>query len=936
MYTSSRPIKSLLAVASSIFLLGSLTARAGALHVSAASATNNNVYDLTFNPPGGSSAPLGIVPLTPSSKSSVRSIVYLPNSQTGVLDLIAADFNGSSIVRYPAAAGSAIPFWTAPAAGPKSPDGLSVDSSGNLFVVRGDAGHPELWVFPRDPGKAIGAGFLAPALIDDNSATGHFGTATSTRLLETLVVPGATAAGLTPGDLLVLVNDGRVLRYSAADIKSFLKNGTKPSPATVITAKQCPIGHTPTGMAMWPADSSITNFMDSSLLVATVGGSVLRFQLTPTGSNPLNAFATGLGLSLAKIKTFTRLEGQDIVPYAVFDQPLRSKIYEFKGTPPPPSSAASGSGGCPNLKVVCNSPVAVITTVSNPVGMATTDASAPSTACTTTDPNAFGGCSLLGGSLQVSTTSATSPNTNASLLAQSCTFTDPRVTGGPGSGQCNGNTLKVSTVCSGYPDTVIPGYLCAVGPNNTMAVMKVQEKNPLTIAPSDLVVNMDVTAEGLLGTPMPTCHEIVSSIINSGFNAGHGITTAWAPLASEVATNGGSGPADYSLHPVNDQFDELGSICDAPVQRSPGHSLVLVGVEVDPSHLSGDGSEAQLVTLADNKFARLLTILNPNGSAPISSGAKTSLTQCVSKAQSYLDDTVNLSSSNRYACSARKVRECDNSLNVSTFGPNTNQLSAYSAVDGHLLNLFTHIYSRLGGNPAPATLPLPTPQPDGLCDDIAPNAPTNLAATNVTQTSLTLTWSPATGNGVAVAGYYVFRTVGTTTVGPIDAGQCATTCSYNDSGLTAGTPYQYTVKAYDTWHPAGVSPPSGALNVTTLPPLDTQKPTAPTNLRYSYTGPTTLTLSWDASNDVTPPDPYATGVGGYNVYLAGALQGSTTGTSYPITLVTTTSASQFLLEVEAVDKATPTPNVSTRASVTVTCYDPDTDHDCDALNHHHD
>ena len=230
MVTSSRTIKSLLAVASSVFLLGSLTARAGALHVSAASATSNNVYDLTFNPPTGGipATPLGIMPLTPSSKSSVRSIVYLPNSQTGVLDLIAADYNGSSIVRYAAATGGSTAFWTwtatAPAAGPKSPDGLSVDSSGNLFVVRGDAGHPELWVFPRDPGKAIGVGFTTPLLIDDNSVNGHFGTATSTRLLETLVVPGATAAGLTPGDLLVLVSDGRVLRYLAADIKSFIND----------------------------------------------------------------------------------------------------------------------------------------------------------------------------------------------------------------------------------------------------------------------------------------------------------------------------------------------------------------------------------------------------------------------------------------------------------------------------------------------------------------------------------------------------------------------------------------------------------------------------------------------------------------------------------------------------------------------------------------
>lgn len=682
----SRTITPRLAVASSIFLLGSFTARADALHVSAASSTSNSVYDLTFSPPGGSAAALGIAPLPAIPKSSVRSIVYLPNDGTGVLDLIAADFNGSRIVRYAGAAGSAFTVWplVTGAAGPKNPEGLSKDGGGNLFVNRGDAGHPELWVLPRNPALANGAAFLPPVLIDNTS----FGTGSATRLLETLVVPGATAGGLTPGDVLVLVSDGRVLRYSAASIKSFLNNGLangpKPVPRPVVTLAQCPIGQRPTGMAMWPADRSIAGFSDSSLLVATVGGSILRYQLTPTGSIAEPAFATGLGLSLGKIKTFTRLSGHDIVPYAVFDQPLRSKIFEF-GSPP--------TGGCANLKVVCNAPLATITTVSYPVGLAATDASVPSTACVTTDPNSFGGCTLLGGGLQVSTTSGTPPNNNGSLLAESCVIVDPRVIG---PGECDGSTLTVSTYCSGYPDTVIPPNLCAVGPGNTLAVIRVQEKNALPVAPSDLVVNVDVTAEALLGGPLPGPPYI---------------TSGWAPLSTEVATNGGSGPPDWSLHPEHDQFVELGSIYDAPASRTPGHSLIVAGVAEDPSHFAGDGTEAQLVTDANHKFVRLLNILS---NAPIVSSAKTSLNECVSKAQSYLNG--NLAKADRYACSARQVRTCENGLIANNFGPNTNQLSAYSAVDGQLLNLFTHIYSRLGLNPAPASVPLPIPLPSGPCD----------------------------------------------------------------------------------------------------------------------------------------------------------------------------------------------------------------------------
>jgi hypothetical protein len=915
MRTSLRAIKPLLVVASSVFLLASLTARADALHVSAASATSNGVYDLTFNPPGGSAAPLGITPLPASPKSSVRSIVYLPNDGTGVLDLIAADLTGSRIVRYAAATGSWSTVWAAPAAGPKSPEGLSVDSSGNLFVNRGDAGHPELWVLPRDPSKANGAAFLSPVLMDNTS----FGTGSTTRLLETLVVRGATAAGLTPGDLLVLVNDGRVLRYSAASIKAFLNNGLangpKPVPQTVVTTKQCPVGHTPTGMAMWPADSSIAGFSDSSLLVATIGGSVLRYQLTPTGSTPLPAFATGLGLSLGKIKTFTRLSGQNVVPYAVFDQPLRSKIFEF-GSPP--------AGGCPNLKVVCNTPLATITAVSNPVGLAATDASTPSSACVTTDPNALGGCKLLGGGLQVSTNSGTAPNANASLLAESCIIVDPRVIS---LSQCDGRTLQVSAYCPGFPDTIIPAHLCAAGPGNTLAVIKVQETNPLTVAPNDLVVNMDVTAEALLGGPLPGAPQI---------------TAGWAPLASEVATNGGSGPADWSLHPeaeqdnIVNQFVELGSIYDAPASRTPGHSLVLMGVQLDPSHFSGDGTEAQLVTFADNKFASLLAILSPSGqnfsggTTAITPAAKTDLTACVSKAQGYLDDTSgNLVKADRYACSARQVKTCDDGLNKNNFGPNTNQLSAYSTVDGRLLSLFTQIYSRLGLNSPPASLPLPTPVPSGRCDDSPPNAPTGLAATNVAQTSLTLTWQPAAANGVAVAGYNVFRNG--TQVGTV--GTC-TNCAFPDSNLTASTSYHYNVQAYDTWNPVGKSPLSGTLDVTTLPPLDTQAPSTPDGLAFSYlpsgTG-TLLKLSWNDSTDY----PGGTGVGGYHVYLNGIEQaGSPTSNTYlQITLTTTNENDQFPATVSAYDKATPTPNVSMQSSpLLLSCYDDDIipDNDCDS------
>ncbi|MDB1087636.1 glycoside hydrolase family 18 chitinase [Streptomyces sp. ACA25] len=83
-----------------------------------------------------------------------------------------------------------------------------------------------------------------------------------------------------------------------------------------------------------------------------------------------------------------------------------------------------------------------------------------------------------------------------------------------------------------------------------------------------------------------------------------------------------------------------------------------------------------------------------------------------------------------------------------------------------------------------------------------PGAPGTPRAGSVTDTSVALTWSPATGS---IASYDVLRdgrTVGTT-VSP----------SYADTGLTAGTSYTYTVRAKDTAGRTG--PQSDPLTVRT-------------------------------------------------------------------------------------------------------------------------
>ena len=235
--------------------LTSTGVRADSLHVTAADALSNKAYDLKFAPPSSTALP-GFIPLPANPRSSVRSIVYVANEQTAKADLIAADNNkGNSIVRYAGATGPALTVWNGNGSGPSTPIGLSVDSFGNVFVCRGDQGHPELWMIkPNSVQPPAGGAFLAPALIDKTS----FGSSGQTRIMDTLVVRTSISGGLGAGDLLVLLSDGRVLRYTAASIASFVAgHGLTGTPTPLIAASYFTQGHVPTSMAIWPTDGSL-------------------------------------------------------------------------------------------------------------------------------------------------------------------------------------------------------------------------------------------------------------------------------------------------------------------------------------------------------------------------------------------------------------------------------------------------------------------------------------------------------------------------------------------------------------------------------------------------------------------------------------------------------------------------------------------------------
>jgi chitinase len=92
----------------------------------------------------------------------------------------------------------------------------------------------------------------------------------------------------------------------------------------------------------------------------------------------------------------------------------------------------------------------------------------------------------------------------------------------------------------------------------------------------------------------------------------------------------------------------------------------------------------------------------------------------------------------------------------------------------------------------------------GGTTDSPPSAPGTPTASNVTSTSLTLNWTAATDDR-GIQNYDIYR--GSTKIATV------TGTTYNDSGLTAGTTYTYSVVARDIANQLG--PSSGVLTVTT-------------------------------------------------------------------------------------------------------------------------
>ncbi|MFA7239535.1 MAG: fibronectin type III domain-containing protein [Sulfuricellaceae bacterium] len=157
-----------------------------------------------------------------------------------------------------------------------------------------------------------------------------------------------------------------------------------------------------------------------------------------------------------------------------------------------------------------------------------------------------------------------------------------------------------------------------------------------------------------------------------------------------------------------------------------------------------------------------------------------------------------------------------------------------------------------------------------LADTVAPSVPTNLNASAIGSSQISLNWSASNDNN-AVAAYKIYRNGNLLST-------LSNITSYNDTGLPAKTTYSYAVAACDT--AGNCSAQSSAASATTASIVDTTPPSAPSSLSASATGSSQISLNWSASSDNVA-------VTAYKVYRNGSLL-STLGnvTSYNDTNLT--------------------------------------------------
>jgi chitinase len=161
-----------------------------------------------------------------------------------------------------------------------------------------------------------------------------------------------------------------------------------------------------------------------------------------------------------------------------------------------------------------------------------------------------------------------------------------------------------------------------------------------------------------------------------------------------------------------------------------------------------------------------------------------------------------------------------------------------------------------------------------------PGAPTGLAVTGTTASSVSLSWTAPSGT---VTSYNVYSsgTVATTSA----------TTSVTVTGLASSTTYSFTVAGVNS---AGTGPQSGAVSATTTA---ASQVSTPTGVHATFTGGSAVTLAWNAATDTS-------GTGdqpAYHVYEGSNVVATSMGTS--VTVSDLLASTPYTFTVQAYDQA---------------------------------
>ena len=120
-----------------------------------------------------------------------------------------------------------------------------------------------------------------------------------------------------------------------------------------------------------------------------------------------------------------------------------------------------------------------------------------------------------------------------------------------------------------------------------------------------------------------------------------------------------------------------------------------------------------------------------------------------------------------------------------------------------------------------------------------PDTPTNVTATAISSSSITVNWSSVSG----ASGYYVYRSSSPSS--SFSRVGTSSSTSFTDTGLSPSTTYYYRVSAYNS---AGESSQSASVSATTSSASSGSVPNTPTNVTATAISSTSIHISWTPSS----------------------------------------------------------------------------------------